>query len=176
MVTRGLDVKRVVVDGAQEPVTLEFLKDHLAIDFEDWDDLLEELLLSAREEVEAYTGLTLVDANITARWEELTTRELPYGPVKSITSVQDKDDENITSHTLEGIDFKTIKADRCEPTVVKYLAGYDEVPAGLRLAIMKLATDHFKNRSGISMDQFTQKLPNDWKSVAKKYSRRTWLA
>lgn len=175
MTTRGLSVKKVKVEGAQEPVTLEFLKDHLAIDFEDWDTLLEELLLSAREEVEAYTGLSLVDSELTVRWEELTTRELPYGPVKSVTSVQDKDNETLTCHTVEGVDFLTIKADRCSPTVVKYLTGYDEVPAGLRLAIMKLATDHFKNRSGISMEQYAQKLPNDWKSVAKKYSRRTWL-
>jgi uncharacterized phiE125 gp8 family phage protein len=176
MVTRGITVRKVVVDGAQEPVTLEDLKSHLAIDFEDWDPLLEEFLLSAREEVESYTGLSLVESNITARWEELTTRELPYGPVKSVTSVQDKDDVDLTCHTLEGLDFKTIKANSCSPTVVKYLAGFDEVPAGLRLAIMKLATDHFTNRTAVSMEQYTQKLPNDWKSVAKRFSRKTWIA
>ncbi|MGA9651873.1 head-tail connector protein [Pedobacter sp.] len=178
MRTRGLSISRVLVDGAQEPVTLDDLKSFVAIDFEDHDQLLENCLLSAREEVEGYTGLTLVDSNYTVRWQELTERPLPYPPVKSITSIQDKlvDGEDLTEVTID--DLYVVTANRIYPTVIKYLAGYgDDVPNALRLAVMKCAADHFTHRSGISLDQnAVAKLPNDWKSVAKRHSVKSWLA
>ncbi len=180
MVTRGLSVNKVVVDGAQEPVTLELLKSHLAIDFEDHDDLLELLAVKARQAVEFYTGLSLIDTNVTARWECLTSRPLPYGPVKSITSVQDKDEVTITTHALEGQEGgqMSITAYLESPVVVKYLAGYEFVPEGLVVAIIKHASDDFTNRTGISLDNnvASQRLPNDWKSAAKPYRVMSWLA
>lgn len=176
MRTSGLKIDREYVDGAQEPVTLDELRSFLAIDFEDHDPLLENCLLSAREEVEGYTGLTLVDSNYTVRWATLTERPLPYPPVKSITSIQDKDNIDLTDATID--DLYVVTANRIYPTVIKYLAGYgDSVPNALRLAVMKCAADHFTHRSGISLDQnAVARLPNDWKSVAKRHSVKSWLA
>ncbi|MCF0059940.1 head-tail connector protein [Dyadobacter chenwenxiniae] len=170
MTTRGLDVLKTPVDGAQEPVTLEELKLHLAIDFDDHDTLLALLLVDAREEVEKYTGLSLIQSNVTARWESLTSAELPYGPV--IGAVTGADD-----YTLEGVSFRRLCAGASSPVEVSYLAGYPiEIPAGLKLAIIKLASDHFTERTGVKVDgNGIQVLPNNWKTVAAKYSRKSWL-
>lgn len=179
MVTRGLSVVKAVVDDAEEPVTLDELKRHLAIDFDAHDELLADLLYAARESVEKYTNLSLIDTNLTVRWEALTTRPLPYGPVKSITSVKDKDNVDITTHTLEGQEGgqMSIKADREEPTIVKYVAGFDQVPNALRLAVMKCASDDFTNRTGISLENnvAAQRLPNDWRATARPFMAKTWI-
>lgn len=181
MTTRGLSITRVVDENVAEPVSLDLLKTHLAIDADStiWDDLLSQDLSAAREEVEEYCGISIVETQISVRWEELTTHELPYGPVKSITSVKDKDGGDIATHTMEGSEggFMAIKADSCNPVSVSYVAGYVEGHdmASLRLAILKCASDHFTHRKGIALEGSVNSLPNDWKSVARKYSRKTWI-
>jgi len=171
MITRKLSVKKE--ETGSEPITLEMLQEHLSIDFDDHATLLNVFIPAAREQVEKYTGLSLIDSDITARWESLTEKELPYGPVKEIVSVQDKDDEDITSHTVEGIDFLSITANSETPVVVKYKTGYDVVPFSLQLAIIKLASDHFENRNGIAIGGSS--LPNDWKATCRPHSRKSWL-
>jgi len=176
MTTRGLSIDKPESPGIIEPVDTEDLKRHLAIDSDTWLNLLNILLSSARQEVEKYTGLSLIVTDMTVRWEELTTQELPYGPVISLTSVKDKDGEDITTHTIEGLipGFATIKADSETPVIVKYKAGYtQEIPALLKLAIIKCASDHFTHRTGITLENANgaQSLPNDWKKVAINYSK-----
>jgi len=180
MTTRGLSVQRRPVEGAVEPVTIEDLKLHLAIDSNDHDDLLNKLLADAREQVELYTGLSLIESNIKARWEELTTCELPYGPVISITSVKDSAEALVTDYSLEGFtgSFVSIKADSSSPVVAEYIAGYEnDIPEGLKLAIMKLASDNFSERVGFSITgtNAAQALPNNWKETAKRYTRKSWF-
>ena len=180
MTTRGLSVQKKPVDGAVEPVTLEDLKLHLSIDFDDHDDLLNKLLTAAREEVELYTGLSLIESDVKVRWEELTTCELPYGPVISLGLVTDSIGEIRTDYTLEGFtgSFVSIKANSSTPVASTYKAGYEaEIPEGLQLAIMKLATDNFTNRTGIDLsgNKGFQLLPNNWKETAKRYSRKLWF-
>lgn len=169
MKTRGLTILRTPTGS--EPVTLEELKLHLSIDFDDHDDLLNILLKSAREEVEIYTGLSLVDSDIKVRWESVTIAELPYGPVKSVTES--------ASYNLEGLmgSFVSVNDNTGNALEIEYKTGYTSVPTDLKLAIMKLATDNFEQRAGISFagtNAFTQ-MPNDWRKTAAKFSRKTWL-
>jgi len=180
MTTRGLSVQRRPVDGAVEPVTIEDLKLHLAIDSNDHDDLLNKLLADAREQVELYTGLSLIESNVKARWEELTTCELPYGPVISIRSVKDSAEALVTDYSLEGFtgSFVSLKADSSSPIMVEYVAGYEgDIPAGLQLAIMKLATDNFSFREGFSITgaNGAKSLPTSWEKSAARYTRKSWF-
>lgn len=167
LVTSGISIRKVR-NGNVEPVDLEMLKKHLQIDFDDHDQLLEMLLTAAREEVEVYTGLSLVEYTITTRWETLTTGALPFGPVKQITS-------DVSGYKVRGLDYPSIAADSYDPVEVTYIAGLSEVPAALKLAIYKLASDNFTLRTGIQLDNSASSLPNDWRSLARKYSRRSWL-
>jgi uncharacterized phiE125 gp8 family phage protein len=168
MTTEGLSIFSTVVDGALEPVTLDELKLHLAIDTDDHNALLDSLLQGARREVEKYTGLSLIKRNVKVRWEKLTTAELPYGPVSSITSVKDKDGELRTDYEQQGLfgDFVSIQADTETPIVIEYIAGYDiEIDAGLRLAILKKAAEDFTYRPLTG--------PGAWKPEAARFSRKS---
>lgn len=165
--TRGLSIVKIAETG-DEPVTLEELKAHLAIDFDDHDALLNSLLKSARQTVEKYCAVSLVETTRKARWEQLTTAEIPYGPVTAIV------DES--SYTIEGLigDFPSIVSDGESVVTIEYTAGYVEVPEPLKLAIMKLATDNFSQRTGISIEGARNM--NDWRKTAAPFSRKSWLA
>ncbi|MCF2517130.1 phage head-tail connector protein [Dyadobacter sp. CY351] len=185
MTSRGISIKKQVVDGAQEPVTLEEFKSHVQVSYESQDQLLETLLVSARQQIEKFLCVSLVETLITIRWEQLTRQPLPYGPVNEIISVADKSDTTIDlgGYTLEGQigDFMKIKADRSEPTVITYRAGYGvdatDVPEDLRLAIMKKATDDFEFRTGTPLSGAVEtSLPNNWRSTCQPYRRISWIA
>ena len=180
MESRGLTIKFEDSVTGEEPVDLPLCKKYLAIDFDDHNELLSVLITEAREEVEKYCGITLFEKNITARWEYLTSAELPYGPIKSITSIQDKDDVslNTDSYTIEGLygSFMSLTDTSLSPVVARYLAGYDKCPFPLKLAIMKLVADQFEFRVSVTLTNMSTALPNDWKASASKYSRKTWMS
>ncbi|MCF0074034.1 hypothetical protein LZD49_26365 [Dyadobacter sp. CY261] len=177
MVTRGFAYNRV--ETGDEPVSLDLCKAHLEIRSGSHDVLLQTLIIAARKQVEKFLSVTLVASTITARWEELTTVEIPYGPVKTVTSVQDKDGGD-ASHTIEGLvpGFPDIKADRSAPTVIVYEAGYEQVPEDIQLAIIKLATDNFEQRTGVDVSGAAgyQLLPNNWMKTCATYRRITWAS
>lgn len=168
--SKGLSIKRI--ETGAEPVTVEELKAHLSIDFNDHDVLLTSLLKSARRTVEKYTAVSLVDSDIKVRWELLSNvEELPYGPVKEVT-----EDDGFEVVGLLGT-FVNVKTSSIDQVTIDYKTGYDEVPEDLKLAIMKLATDNFSQRTGISFNNtntFTE-FPNNWKKAASPYSRKRWL-
>jgi len=175
MTTRGLSVQRKPVDGAVEPVTIEDLKLHLAIDSNDHDDLLNKLLPAARLRIEKYIGLSLIESDLKVRWEELTSDDLPYGPVLSEVNVEGSDD-----CSFEGFigAHMRIVANSSSPITVTYRAGFEDgIEEDLQLAIMKLATDNFSKREGFSItgNDSAKPLPNDWKSTAAPYSVKSWF-
>ena len=170
----GLQVERISY-GA-EPVDLDAIKRHLSIDFDDHNTLLEELIVSAREDIEAYLGLSIVDSTVTAYWDSICSSELPYGPVKTIISATDGVDD--IDVTYSGIGYKKVIAERTYPTSITYEAGFTGgVPTAIKLAVMKHATDNFEQRTGISIggNQTIQKFDNDWKNTCKRFSRKNFL-
>ncbi|MBO9611050.1 MAG: phage head-tail connector protein [Dyadobacter sp.] len=177
MVTRGFTYSRI--ETGEEPVDLAMYKAHLEIDFSDHDTLLQFLLKAARKQVEKFLSVSLVTSTITARWEELTSVEIPYGPVISVTSVKDAAGEDAT-HTIEGMvpGFARIKAGRAMPTILMYEAGMAEVDEDIQLAIMKLATDNFEQRTGLDLSGRGgyQLFANNWMKTVASHKRITWAA
>lgn len=167
IITSGLSIRKVKTAGTLEPVTLDEVKAHLRIDFIEHDATLTALVIEAREEVEKYTGLSLVNSDVTAQWATLSTDELPYGPVLQIVSGAD-------DYTITGLDYPSIKAESAEQVEVAYKTGWPlesnipQIPAGLKLAIMKLVAVNFD-------EEIVDGPGSDWKSSAKRYSRKTWL-
>lgn len=178
MTTRGFSIIKVVSDAVVEPVTMDMLKKYVEIDFDAHNDLLVELLTSAREQMEKFLCVSLVPTTITARWEELTTQELPYGPVREVISVTDISEDAITGHALEGLlgSYMSLKANRSSPTIINYKAGYvGLIPAPIRLGIMKIVCDDFEQRTGVNVNNIgVEKLPNNWRTTARPYRRLTW--
>lgn len=153
----------VSVEPTEEPVTVAVLKTHLRVDFDDDDDLIEDLIIAAREHVEARTGLKIPAQTVVMKcdsFEDLA--RLPTAPIRSITSISYVDTDGATQ-TLAGTVYEG-RIDGLEPQIVlKYNqswpsiqdrsritvtapAGYVTTPYQLRLAMMVVAADLYKNR------------------------------
>jgi len=114
-------------------------------DFDDDDAFIEVLITSARMSLEEYTGLSFIPKT----WEiELTNLagniELPFGPVNSITSVEDTEGNTLTYTTTSGL--KRLKTPLRENVVVTYEAGYASAPSWVKLAILNEAGFRYMNR------------------------------
>jgi uncharacterized phiE125 gp8 family phage protein len=153
----------VSVEPTDEPVTVAVLKTHLRVDFDDDDDLIEDLIVAARMHVEARTGLKIPTQTVVMKcdtFEDLA--HLPTAPLRSITSITYLDTDGATQ-TLAGTVYEA-RIDGLEPQIVLKFnqswpsiqdrsritvtapAGYSTVPFPLRLAMMMVAADLYKNR------------------------------
>lgn len=100
-----------------EPVTLQEAKDWCMVDGPDYDAKLTMLITAARKKVERVRQMSLINRTVTANIKPGTN--LPFGPVKAITSITDDDD-----NTYEALTDVT-----CTDVTVVYTAGPGE--AGL---------------------------------------------
>lgn len=179
MATRGFSILKAPVDADQMAVDFVMLARYVQIRSTMHDEVLKELLKSSTETAERFLCLSLTERIITARWEELDTEELPYGPVHEILSVKD-DQDNDVDYSRQGLfgSFITLKVDRLSPTIVRYRAGYNDqvpLPHDIKLAIMKLVTDDFEQRPSVSFEVVND-LPNNWKAKCRSYRRIPWTA
>lgn len=74
-------------EDTDEQVTLQEAKDWCAIDGCDYDMKMSLLIKAARKKVEKAKQISLINRTVTARVNPGTP--LPYGPVKSLTSITD---------------------------------------------------------------------------------------
>jgi uncharacterized phiE125 gp8 family phage protein len=72
--------------GAVEVITLTQLKAHLQITYTDDDTYLTDLIIACRAALEQFCCISLVSKTITLFADLYCERELPYGPVVSLTS------------------------------------------------------------------------------------------
>lgn len=171
IITRGFLISKTRTGAI--PVWITEIKSYLQIDTEDHDDLLSVLLKSAIDTVEAFCGVSIIQATIKVSWQALgTSEELPYGPVREIVTSPDNADIN---GYVPG--FVVISGMTNSAVEVEYKAGYPDIPEDLKLSVMKLVLDNFEQRTGFSMAgrEAVQILPNNWKDTAKKHRRITWL-
>jgi hypothetical protein len=83
-------------EAGAEPCTLEEAKLFAAIDLEDYDDLVTELIKQARKDCESYVGRSFITRTITAEiCSPYGSYMLPYGKVNTITSVKDENDVDV---------------------------------------------------------------------------------
>ena len=156
---------------SSEPVTLNQLKAQLRIEttFTDDDSLLESLITSSREAVEAILGKVLMDQPVVAKLDEFPKDdyfELPTPPVSSVTSLTYFDDDNV-SQTFSSSKYSLndycdpqrivrntdedwpTTYDRWDAVTVTYQAGYasaSAVPATVKAVIKMLAAELFEKR------------------------------
>lgn len=177
-----MDVIKTDITPVTEPVELDEVKTFLSIDLdtEEHDSLLTSLITTARQAVETYTGLSLVDSSVVAQFDNIYDNvELPYGPVKSLTSVVDYDGDAVTDYKTTGLFNGFVKLAYVSETPVDaaYLTGYvGAIPEALKTAIKKKIATDFEQRTGfdVSGKATVQVYPNDWKAEAAPYSRKRW--
>ncbi len=160
----------LVSPPAVEPVSLAEAKAHARIDTDVDDALVGELISSARQWAEGFTGR----AFITQSWKlavgsppETRALALPRAPLQSVVSVECYDDDDQASvwnaanyfvDTLHEPGRLVLRIGATWPAmartangiIVTYTCGYGDgaecVPEPIRVAIKELVTERFENR------------------------------
>lgn len=185
--------------GYTEPVSVEEFKHYAKIDFNDDDDLIALLLVSSREDLEKYLGVSIVQKVLTAIvCNEDGGIEIPYGPTPGtvdVTTILDIDGNAIDEGLIliTGINFKQLQTP-CYPYVrLMYTAGYVTtqqslteggvpLPEAIRMAIKAETFFRYENRgsragyqSGIK-DYSQSYIAEASKQFCNKYKRNTELS
>lgn len=155
-----LDVK--ITDTGAEPCTLaeakNWCKIELAITEE--DALITELIKTARLLCEGFTNVSFVEKTIEAIVNNsLGGIELPYGPLKTFTSLINEDGETLvlnTDYKLQGVLFKTIQTPCDSYLKATYVAGYTTLPTNFKTAVLQQVAYLYENRGDTPADATTQ--------------------
>lgn len=142
------NIEATEADGATEPVTLAEAKRWLQVDFTDDDALITDLITAARETIEQYTNLALVDKTVTADAQSTCTGDvmrLPFALKATEVSVTDLE----TEETLAADEY-TLRGNVLR---VSYKGNYSlsytltpVVPKALKEAILAEVAQRYKNR------------------------------
>ena len=163
----------ILTDLTTEPVTLQEAKDYMRISSDSENDLIEELITSARERIEKFTGLSLGEKTLRAYWFYYhTPAEIPYGPITLINSVVDDNDVAL-EYTARGLQYKVLEAYSTQGLVIEYEAGFAVAPKGLKLAILKQVSTDYENRENYVVGEMAYELSSDARRQAMPYCRNT---
>lgn len=167
---------KLLTPPAVEPVSLSEIKLHLRIDGTTEDTLLNALITTARQHVEAITRQALIQQQwqlvLDDWWDDVL--ELPLPPLVSVDAITYKDAAG-TTNTLPSSDYiyETVGVGRLRlaegkafPTVelhpfgaikITFTAGYGtdagSVPAPIRHAIKLLVGHYYENREAVIVER-----------------------
>lgn len=177
-----IDWKDHTVD-ITEPLTVQEVKDYLRLEgfidnsqslssnFNDDNALIGDLIISARERLEEYTGLSFVPKTLEVELTNLCGDfEIPYGPVNSIVYLKDNEDTSITDYELS-LNKRLLKTPKLTNMTLKYEAGYEVLPLGLKDAMYKEVAYRYINRG----DENKEGLSKEAMVLAAKYKTANWL-
>ncbi|TVR41892.1 MAG: hypothetical protein EA392_00915 [Cryomorphaceae bacterium] len=141
-----------------EPISLTDAKEYLQVDGSHDDKLITRLITAARQMVETICGVSIVEKSIEVGSANFQTPWLlPYGPVKTMTSA------TVDGETAEiDGDYITTSGAILE---AEYIAGFEELPAGLEQAMYELIKLYYDAR-GMQMQ-----IPDTLYGALQKYSR-----
>ena len=150
---------------AAEPITVASLKSWLKIDLNDDDFLLGKIIPAARLTIERYVNLSLVNRTVTAKiMNGLGGFVLPYGPVKTISTVTDFLGVSITN-TIEWNILNEPFADA--KGIVTYEAGFERIPPNLEIALMQQCAYMYENRGDESAGDISPIIVSNLKTIRK---------
>jgi uncharacterized phiE125 gp8 family phage protein len=181
-----------------EPVQLDEVKSYLRLEgfqdvdesditeFDDDDDLIETLIVTARKKLEKLYGISIVEKTLRAVITNLAGDiEIPQGPVISITSLKNSEGDDITDYTITGYttdeleedinDFVTLECPNQCKMVMVYEAGYVQVPEPLKVEILRMVAWYFTNRGDVSVRPSLYGF-DGFQYLTGEYNRNSWLA
>ena len=165
---------RVITPPAEEPVSLETVKEHLRIDLDTEDALLELYLATAREKAEGLAWRAFITQTlelILDEWPADGFLKLPRPPLQSVVSVKylDKDgveatwtDYQVDARSEPGkIYFKSTPSTALYPSgaiAVRFTAGYGDaptdVPQTMSQAMLMLIGHWYENREATTGNNY----------------------
>lgn len=97
---------RRVAEPAVEPVSLAEAKEHLNIDHDDKDSLIQLYISAARAFIESYCHIIIAESEWELTYDAFPSGaiEIPLAPLISVTSVE-YDDENGDEQTVYSVDY-----------------------------------------------------------------------
>lgn len=123
--------------GISEPVNVDEVKNFCKIDVSEDDDLIEMLITACRIECEELTNIGFVRRDIIVLQDNGNGNAyLPLGPIGTISSVRDTEDNDLT-YEVAGTTWKQLVSPRYNRIVLTYTAGYSTLPANLKLALLE---------------------------------------
>lgn len=188
-----------------EPVTLTEAKLHLRLAttatlaeaYTSEDDLLNDLIQAAREQVERYLERSLVTQTRTLylqEWPDGDTLTLPYPPLQSVTGVYYWVDEAVAESTVTSTDYDVITGTEpgklvltsdaswptdtlrpATPIRVVYVAGYGvgtNIPSAIKSAIKLTLSDLYEHRGEVVIGVSATRIPEALDRLLATY--RMW--
>lgn len=177
---------KVTTPPAVEPVDLDQAKKQVRLEWEETaeDDYLADLIITARERVEDYLGLSLITQTVTLyldAWPASDILYLPRGPVQSFTHLKYWDTDG-AQQTIDAGNYQTdlvtspprvapvssyawpSLADRLVPIEAEYQAGYGDagsaVPSTFLHALLLQLGTFYENRETLVLGPNANELPS----------------
>jgi hypothetical protein len=155
--TNNATAKVTPEEPVTEPVTLSQAKAWLKMEsISDDDEIIEGLITEARQWLERYCGVCLVNSNIEAIISVKNRQQLPYGPIPDLSAIviMDMDNTVITDNCVSvvGIDGGFPVLTGSGQYRLTYESGYEEVPAALIGAIKSYILFAYEHR-GDDLDE-----------------------
>lgn len=155
-----------------EPITREQVKEYLRLrDTEDQDDLIDAIIVAARQGFEKASGLSLVPKAITLFFSNPEGMyPIPFGPLVHFDALYDNQGTAIAAdnYTLIGARFPKLQSPLQCHMKAEYTVGFTTVPDDIKQALKDQCEFLFENRG---TDSDTPALcPKAW-VVAQRWSR-----
>lgn len=169
-----------------EPVSLQEMKSYLRLDgflddddstdvppYEDDDALIEELITSARQELEEYLNCSIIshDWRCSGVTNTAGSIQLPYGPVTELTLIEDSEGDEFdledTGEVKRRGDYLVYPTQ--EDMTVEYTAGFVIVPRAITAEIKRMVAWKYEHRGDEDV------APYQYSDGVLKYSRSSWL-
>ena len=167
-----------LVEPASEPITLAQAKNYLRVDFDDDNDLITALIISARLRLEKYAGIAISPRTlqVVAYVDEFI--ELPYAPLNNITLVEYWDGSGwvamgLGDYYILGTTYKKIYmvANNRMEYRFTYTCGYTSVPQPIITALYKLLADLYDYRESSVEDSKPNSNITSAYELVKPYKR-----
>lgn len=154
------------------------------ITFNTDDDLIEELITTARVSIEQVTGLSLIPHEYRVVLTNLAGMiELPFGPIGDVSHLYyqydtDYSNDDVANIILVGTEFKRVRFPVDERITIDYSAGYGRgdtppIPKALKQAILRQVAYWYENRGDDTADEGLSK---QVRIMIAPYKRVTWIA
>lgn len=186
----------VSTDVATEPVSSAEAKLFCKVTGTGDDSIFTMLIKQARETIEQMCNISLAEKTLVGEWDRLPRDgkiKLPYGPVKSTTSVitvDEEDDETTLENNNEwydtGYPWPTLRiasfwSGRIQKVKITYVAGYGAtgcppLPAALKVAVLKEILAQYYFREAIAGGDVIAALRKEARELASPYSRNLYFA
>lgn len=148
-----------ITDTGTEPITTSQAKLHASIDYTEFDTLIPIYISAARKSIELATGIAIVEKTVKCQATIHSTHplKLAYSPVQYVNYAIGVGNASSCSYyngSLNtngvGVNNEIISVSTSGNYEIEYVAGYTDVPADLKLAILQMFTFIFNHRGEFS--------------------------